>query len=336
LGEQNDAMCSYLSEPDIFADYWNGILFGGREEIRPEELEAYDGNYYGIAGRRPDEKTKPRRRDVVKRLRNGGTYIILGVEDQQEISYPMPVRHLEYDAMEYGRQLQEIVRRNRAEEARRKAAGQPSLWADRAEFLSGFRKEDRLMPVITTVFYHGEAEYDGCRDLHGMLHWTKEQEKYKSFVANYPLRLVTLKEIQEECFRTGLRELVGVMKRSGDREKLLQYWEENRERFDGLDDETIETMGILIHQPDLKNYRKEKGGLDMCKAFEDVKQEGKREGKLEGKADDIQLLLEELGPVPEKLCQRVRQERDEGTLRKWLKLAARAATVQEFARQIEG
>lgn len=29
MAEANNAMCNYLSVPEIFADYWNGAVFGG-------------------------------------------------------------------------------------------------------------------------------------------------------------------------------------------------------------------------------------------------------------------------------------------------------------------
>ena len=40
MGEKNDAFCAYMDKADIFADFINGTVFGGRKEVTPEELEA--------------------------------------------------------------------------------------------------------------------------------------------------------------------------------------------------------------------------------------------------------------------------------------------------------
>ena len=63
--------------------------------------------------------------------------------------------------------------------------------------------------------------------------------------------------------------------------------------------------------------------------------EGKAEGKAEGQAEYILDLLEDLGTVPEDLKNRIMQERDTNTLRKWHKVAARAATLEEFEEKIK-
>ncbi len=63
--------------------------------------------------------------------------------------------------------------------------------------------------------------------------------------------------------------------------------------------------------------------------------ERKAEGKAEGQAEYILDLLEDLGTVPEDLKNRIMQEKDADTLRKWHKAAARAATLEEFEEKIE-
>lgn len=54
----------------------------------------------------------------------------------------------------------------------------------------------------------------------------------------------------------------------------------------------------------------------------------------EGKAESILMLLSELGDVPEELETRIFSERDSETLKNWLKLAARAESVEQFQREI--
>ena len=57
--------------------------------------------------------------------------------------------------------------------------------------------------------------------------------------------------------------------------------------------------------------------------------------KTEGKTEDILLLLSELGNIPSDLETRILTERDSETLKNWLKLAARAESVEQFQREIK-
>ena len=71
-------------------------------------------------------------------------------------------RCMEYDVLEYRKQLKKL--RVKYRQMRKEIKDNLSS----AEFLSGMRKYDRRIPVVTVVFYHGAEEYDGCRTLHDM------------------------------------------------------------------------------------------------------------------------------------------------------------------------
>ena len=64
----------------------------------------------------------------------------------------------------------------------------------------------------------------------------------------------------------------------------------------------------------------------MCKAIEDLK----NEGKVEGKAECIIDLLEERGIVSDDLKRRILEQSDFEVLKSWLKLAVRVKNVEEF------
>lgn len=55
-----------------------------------------------------------------------------------------------------------------------------------------------------------------------------------------------------------------------------------------------------------------------------------QKGRAEGKAEDILDLLSEIGGVPAELTARIKCEQDDGTLRRWLRSAARADSVEQF------
>lgn len=70
-------------------------------------------------------------------------YILLGVENQTDIHYAMPVKNMVYDAMQYAEQVSRIASDHRNNSNKGTMSS--------AEFLSGFTREDRLQPVITLV-----------------------------------------------------------------------------------------------------------------------------------------------------------------------------------------
>lgn len=57
-------------------------------------------------------------------------------------------------------------------------------------------------------------------------------------------------------------------------------------------------------------------------------------GKAEGKAEGILSLLEDLGEIPSELREIIFNQRDLKILDIWLKLAARADSIESFWRQI--
>ena len=81
--------------------------------------------------------------------------------------------------------------------------------------------------------------------------------------------------------KTGLKQLFGVMKRSEDKKALREYIEENADEFSHLDEETFDVMSVMVNQKYLVKYKEscksERGEMDMCKAIEDIREEGREE-----------------------------------------------------------
>lgn len=67
----------------------------------------------------------------------------------------------------------------------------------------------------------------------------------------------------------------------------------------------------------------------------EVYEDGKEEGKISGKADAVFEILSELGDVPEELRMRIYGETDLERLTGWVKLAARAGSVEEFEEKFD-
>lgn len=69
-------------------------------------------------------------------------------------------------------------------------------WKNSAEFLSGFRKGDRLTPVVTITVYWGIDIWDGPRSLHDMLEKDEPFSDIAKYVADYKLNLIAPSEIE--------------------------------------------------------------------------------------------------------------------------------------------
>ena len=76
-----------------------------------------------------------------------------GIENRFKTHYAMPVKTGLYDFMNYSGQAEEAEKSYRTNDE--KSDGKDSVPMSKAEFLSGFRKEDRLMPVISLVVHLG-------------------------------------------------------------------------------------------------------------------------------------------------------------------------------------
>lgn len=116
MGEKNDVFYAWLEKAEIFSDFMNGAMFAGKQKILPGELKPARGDYLEKEKKRGEAGTAARRRrsrDVVKKRCMGGSYCVLAVENQAELHYAMPVRCMEYDAMEYTSQLRRIRERHR-------------------------------------------------------------------------------------------------------------------------------------------------------------------------------------------------------------------------------
>ena len=87
-------------------------------------------------------------------------YLLLGIEDQSEPHFAMPVKNMVYDALEYAGQVENSAR------SHREAKQWPST---SVEYLTGFYKNDRLIPVIAIVVYFGSDTWNAPRSLHEML-----------------------------------------------------------------------------------------------------------------------------------------------------------------------
>ena len=116
---------------------------------------------------------------------------------------------------------------------------------------------------------------------------------------------------------------------------FLHYVTESNEN--GLPDECDERLKRL-HE----SIREIKASADMEVEYMKmeereriIRDEGKQIGIINGKIESILELLEDKGEVPEKVKTEIFAETDLEVLKKWLRLAAKSETIEEFCKAIE-
>ena len=159
MGKMDTQAKVYMSDPKHFADAFNSGVFRGKQVVRADSLslQEMDPTELGIVITEDAKDIVQKVRDILKKsiLMNDGktAFLILGIENQSEVHYAMPVRNLIYDALNYGQQVNKIAALHRKEKDLK--AGD--------EYLSGFNKADKIMPVITLTVYFGAKEWDAPR-----------------------------------------------------------------------------------------------------------------------------------------------------------------------------
>ena len=136
------------------------------------------------------------------------------------------------------------------------------------EFLSGLRKEDKLIPIITAVVYFGDEPWDGPRSLYDMLDIPSEE-----------MNLISPADMDEDEFEKFHTELGFAM-------KLLKHQSDNavemirQEKHRKVSSETAYFLNSAMKLN--LEYEIEPGGVDMCKAMEKNNQRQKIEGVIQG------------------------------------------------------
>ena len=285
----------YMKESTVFADAFNQVIYKGEQVIQAENLKPLDTDItaipYGADGAGVPTQ---RYRDVLKSATamedENGVYLLLGIESQSEVHHAMPVRNMVYDALQYAAQVEEAARSHR--EARR--AGDPKELAkkpDSGEYLSGFYREDRLIPVVTLAVYFGAGEWDGPMSLHEML--SVQNPEILSYVSDYKLNLIAPEHMSDEeidQFQTSLREVMLFIKHSKDKAKLNKMMQ-NDDRFRNMDRNAARVVSSVTGVELEEDEEEEK--VDMCQALREMMEEANSEGRQDERTAMARRMLQE-------------------------------------------
>lgn len=300
----------YFSDENRFADFCNGVLYGGQQVIKPEELSDADSEYIFAKGK----KNKKILVDLAKYW-NGKYLRLIFIENQTYVDYRMVFRNMLAEAMAYERQW----RRKKVTHDRNK-----DLQGD--EYLSGISKKEMFIPVISIVVYYGENPWDGARCLYDLLD-LGEDIVVRGLISNYQLNLFDYHDYKDfDMFQTELKNLFEVL-RYAEQEMELKKRVEYDESYHNLCEETTELIQELVHINLINNKKEnEVKNMDMRKAFVDCQNRGVRWGRIDGIMD----LLMNIGSVSDELKNKIEETEDMETILRWFKLAMQVKSVQEF------
>lgn len=286
-----------MKDPVIFADMFNKFLYHGKQVINPDNLIEMDTTEIVVPyGEGKAGVPAQKYRDVLKLMKTDGNiaYCILGCEDQGAIHYAMPVKNMLYDAMQFSRQVTKAAKSHRQEKEHKPSSG---------EFLSGFYKTDRLIPVVTLVIYWGPDRWDGPLTLKEM--YAEADDAVMQYVPDYKINLIAPEQMTDDEikeFKTSLKEVMLYIKYSKDKNKLLEIAQEDPD-FLSMDRQAAEVINVTTNSK-LK-YPEGKEKIDMCLALEEMRMDSKREGIREGEIKGAVETYQEVGISLQETSRRV-------------------------------
>ena len=275
---QDTVTKQYVSDPKVFADAFNYLIYDGEQIIRPEQLTDLDATQFAIPYRE-EEEGKPeatqKYRDVLKTLAvktdDQRAYLVLGIENQSNVHYAMPVRNMLYDAMQYEKQVRQLAAAHRKKHDA----------ATSDEYLSGMSREDKITPVITLVINFGSKKWDGPIRLHEM--FSEQPEHILRLIPDYQVLLIdpmSMADTDLGRLNSSLREVLSYIKYQHDQEQMQRLLQEDN-RFSEL-----ERNAALVIQATTKtelNIKPNAEVVDMCEAIQQMMNNSMQQGVQLGK-----------------------------------------------------
>ena len=268
MGKKDKASWNYFQDEARVADMINTCCYGGAQIVKPEDVRSADSlNSNG-------------ERDVIRKSALGNRYVFIGIENQDTVDHSLPVRIMGYDYGDYKRQVDKIKRKNKRK--RKKEADAANADDISGEILYDYKKTDKISPVVTIVLYYGD-DWDGPKSVLEMTDADKGLEA-SGLLQDYRINLINVSKLSDEeldKFRTDIKQVFKFIKNRKDREKMACIIN-NDPYYKNVEKTAHEMMkvygGLRGYNIKEKDYRSNEGGMDMCKAWDDQREEGRAEG----------------------------------------------------------
>lgn len=277
MGAADTITKEYMRENAVFADAFNYLLQSVGGYVDPNSLKELDTTEIAIPfGDDDADEAVQKYRDILKsavvKQDDKASYVLLGIENQTDIHYAMPVRNIIYDALQYGKQVSDIAAKHR------KKTG---VGHTKSEYLSGFYKTDKITPVITLVLHFGADEWDGPLSLHEMM---DVPEYMLRLIPDYRIYLIDPAKMEWNDLlklQTSLREVMGYIKYSKNDEQLTSFLTASSRTW--IERNAAQVIKAITKTPiEIPEGMEE---INMCEAIEKMIAKSESKGKAEGKAE---------------------------------------------------
>ncbi len=295
MGVKDTVTTKYMRQNEIFADAFNYFIYDGEQVIHPESLEELDTReidvpYGGEKGaKQPVQKTRDVIKSVIAMMDRRTAYLLLAIENQSSIHYAMPVKNMVYDALQYAKQVEEAIASHRLSGDYKNAGSD--------EYLSGFMKEDYLLPVVTLVVYFDLKEWDGPLSIHEM--FFRQDARVLALVPDYKVNLIAPASIKDEDFgkfQSSLKEVLSFIKYAGDKDELKRVLDAD-EAFRHLGRDAVDVLNACAGARIAVKEGEE--AIDVCLAIQQMNEEAAQEAAQKERIStlfaNIKNLMEKMG-----------------------------------------
>lgn len=213
--------------------------------------------------------------------------MIYGAENQNHLHYAMPVKNMLYDIMEYadqidtrGKSMKPKKKSNETGDFNLLSVEKPKVSPD--EFLSSWKKDDKLVPVVSVVINFSNEKWDAPLSLHDMFD-KAPPERYniiKELIPDYRILLIDPHQMNDDDFgkfNSKLGIVLDFIKNSTNKQKFA-------EKFNGnisaeLDADSVMVInsctGSNIPLPEKDEV------TNMCEAIKGIRDDAKMENQAE-------------------------------------------------------
>ena len=295
MGVKDTVTTKYMRQNEIFADAFNYFVYGGEQVIHPDSLKELDTReidvpYGGENGAgQPVQKTRDVIKSVVAMMDKSTAYLLLAIENQSNIHYAMPVKNMVYDALQYAKQVEEAIASHRLSGDYKNAGSD--------EYLSGFMKEDHLLPVVTLIVYFDSKEWDGPLSIHEM--FSGQDARVLALVPDYKVNLIAPASIEDEDFgkfQSSLKEVLSFIKYARDKDELKKVLDAD-ESFRHLGREEVDVLNACVGEKIAVKEGEE--AVDVCLAIQQMNEEAAQKAAQKERIStlfaNIKNLMEKMG-----------------------------------------
>ncbi len=268
MGEKDIAERTFMELDDVFADIFYGLLFQGRQVVKPEALiTARTASQY----KADNGRLREQERDISKVWDCVRFKVCLAGEAQTKPDRDAPFRVISYDGSSYRSQL--------LKKERRTVNGEVKLVPCKERY-----------PVITLILYFGEKPWNYPKNLMSCfrpkLPDNEVTQILKNYISDYKINVIDISSLDAEAvslFRSDFRLVADYFVNSRTNSDyrpdgaVIQHVDEFLKLMSVLTgDSRYEEIGVELSEEDRK------AGISMCKVLDYREARGEARGEAKG------------------------------------------------------